>query len=198
MSFLHDRNLLDLLEQLPAKELDIQVWRVAWRSRHALDVGGGGRWNPPGRFDAVYTSLEADGAMAEVYHYLSRAPVFSSAEKVMYRIDARTNRTAVLDDPEQLRRRGLDPGQFQDVNPMLCQEIGSAAHLLEYDSLLVPSARWNCMNLVLFPDYIPLDSLVPDDGKPVNWPAWRDANEAEYARIRREGIDLWNKPVTRS
>lgn len=194
MSILHDRELLDLLEHVPAKEIETPVWRVAWRSRHVLDVGGGGRWNPPGRFDAVYTSLEANGAMAEVYHYLSRAPVLSSAEKMLYRIDVRTNRTAVLTDPELLVRLGLDSGQFQNVNPTLCQQIGSAAHLLEHDSLLVPSARWNCMNLVIFPDYLPIDSLVPDEGKPVNWPAWREANETEFARIKREGIELWHRP----
>ena len=56
------------------------VWRVTWASRDPLARGtGGGRWHPAHAFEALYTSLDENGAMAEIYFHLSKAPVFSSS-----------------------------------------------------------------------------------------------------------------------
>ena len=57
------------------------VWRMTWASRNPLVGGtGGGRWHPPNEFEVLYTSTVADGAMAEIYFHLSKAPVFSTSD----------------------------------------------------------------------------------------------------------------------
>ena len=56
------------------------VWRVARRGRDPLRGAiANGRWSAIGEFEVLYTSLEADGALAEVGHRLSLEPVWPSA-----------------------------------------------------------------------------------------------------------------------
>ena len=58
------------------------------------------------------------------------------------------------------------------------QEIGAAAHLLEFDGLLVPNARRPWLNLVLFLDRLdPYGALVVEETADVNWPAWTEARK---------------------
>lgn len=178
----HDRELLDTLEQLQKKQLDLNVWRIAWRHRDPLEPGRLGRWNP-GSFTALYASCEKDGAIAEVYYHLSKAPVFSTADKLLYKLSVKTQATLCLDDISVLHKLGVEGTNRIDASFTRCQEIGAAAHLLEYDSLLVPNFRWDCLNLVIFPEI-----LIPDDlakaGKAVsvNWPAWREKNAASVEK----------------
>ena len=87
----------------------------------------------------------------------------------------RTERTLRLTDMETLARLGVDEKNLSSMDPVRCQEIGLAAHLLEFDSVLVPSARWSGLNLVLFLDHISLDDGIRLEGEEeVNWPAWKE------------------------
>lgn len=187
MSFsLIDRELLDALEASKFEALNSDIWRVAWRSQDVLRGGLKGRWNPKSASaPALYTSLEMDGAVAEVYTLLSKQPVFSSADKLLYRLKARTQRTLILDDNSELQNLGIDLFGSANANLNECQLLAEAAYRLDFDSLLVPSARWNCSNLVLFTDLIdPNDIWIDGDPMEINWPAWADKN-AEYSRIYR-------------
>ena len=56
-------------------------------------------------------------------------------------------------------------------------EIGAAAHFLEFDSLLAPSPRWPCLNLVLFLDRLDPEALAVEKSREVNWPAWRERHK---------------------
>lgn len=185
--------LLDALESLPSEAAEFDTYRVAWRTQEVLRGGPGGRWNPTS-FPALYTSLEADGAIAEVYDLLSKAPVFSSSDKLIYKLRVRTKRTLLLDRDSALQRLGLKLYRNQRTNKSTCQEVGEAAHRLDYDSLLVPSVRWDCLNLVLFPDLMAIEDIqLCDEGTEINWPAWsKKYAEAsrEYQRRMRQGIPL--------
>ncbi|MCH7477288.1 MAG: RES family NAD+ phosphorylase [SAR324 cluster bacterium] len=55
----------------------------------------------------------------------------------------RARRDAALDAAE---------GTYQMIDYQRTQEIGAAVAFLECDGLIVPSARWNCENFVLFWD----------------------------------------------
>lgn len=167
-----DRELLDALETFECKPLEITTWRVAWRTQDVLRGGPGGRWNPDS-FIALYTSLEKNGAVAEVYSLLSKNPVFSSADKLIYKLKVNTQSTLILDDMEKLRSLGLDLPSDTEQNKHRCQMIGEVAYRLDCDSLLVPSLRWNCQNVVLFPD-LDDSASIRVVGKPeeINWPAW--------------------------
>ena len=49
--------------------------------------------------------------------------------------------------------------------------------MLDYHGLIVPSARWECCNLVVFLDHGSFDInklLSFEQATDVNWPAWRE------------------------
>ncbi len=47
------------------------------------------------------------------------------------------------------------------------------AHFLEFDGLLVPNARWDCQNAVLFGDCVPVAQRAPvKDHGLIDWRAW--------------------------
>jgi RES domain len=175
-SRIHDRTLLDLLEALDPQPLSGAAWRASWANRDPL-VGSmqGGRWHPSSSFEALYTSLDKNGSLAEMYFHLSRAPVLASSHMRLHRLQVRTRKTLWLPDMATLIRLGVDAAAYGTVQPARCQEIGAAAHFLEFDSLLAPSARWPCQNLMLFLDRLDLDeALVVEESSEINWPAWRE------------------------
>lgn len=171
---IHDRELLDALEAINPETYEGVTWRCTWAGRDPL-VGNqaGGRWNPPDGFEALYTSLEADGSLAETYYHLSKAPIFPSADIKLFRLNVVAENTLRLDE-DALIGLGIDKARFQQMEYVLSQDTGAAAHMLEFDSLLVPSARSGVLNLVLFLDRIDLDKLEVIEGKAVNWTAWKE------------------------
>jgi RES domain-containing protein len=175
-SHVHDPDLLDALEAMEPQSFDDVVWRVTWAARDALAGGtGGGRWHPPNDFEALYTSLDEDGAMDEVYHHLSKAPVFSSSHVKMNQLHVHTERTLVFKDVGSLELVGVDEDAFRRGNYSRTREIGAAARFLDMDGLIVPSARWRCLNLVLFLDRLSdLETLKVIETRDINWPAWRE------------------------
>lgn len=159
------------------------TWRTTWASRDPLlGSNAGGRWHPPASFEALYTSLEADGSLAEVYHHLSRAPVFSSAEVRLARLRVDVPRVLRLVESEILEALGVGERVLRSMDQSRSREIGDAAYFLELDGLMVPSVRWPCLNLVLFPDRLdPGSSLRVEETREVNWPAWREAHAKALA-----------------
>jgi hypothetical protein len=68
---------------------------------------------------------------------------------------------------------GVDLGRYGDLDYTRTQEIGSAVAFLENDGLIVPSARWECENLVLFDDGTLKTKLEPAAAPAtVDWQAW--------------------------
>lgn len=180
-SFL-DPDLLATLDALEGRRFEGKVWRVSWASRNPLaGNSGGGRWSPEGRFDVLYTSLQEDGALAEAYHHLSRAPVFSSSRTKLNELSVSLNNVLSLDSG-QLAALGMEDPLTSRPRDNLGQAIGEAAFMLDFQGLLVPSARWECRNLVVFLDHGSFDiskqlSLIR--ASDVNWPAWRENKFAE-------------------
>ena len=143
--------------------------------------------HPVNPFEALYTSLEADGSLAEMYYHLSRAPVFASAHMRLHRLSVQTKKTLWLPDIKSLIRLGIDEGKFSSLDHARCQEIGAAAHFLEFDGLVVPSARWPRLNLVLFMDRLGLgNGLSVLDTNEINWPAWREKSRAPIGSARAD------------
>jgi RES domain-containing protein len=178
---IHDRDLLDKLEQHHPRPQLVQAWRTTWAHRDPLSGStAAGRWNPEGHFEVLYTSLDFDGSIAEAYYHSSRAPILSTRPVKVHRLRVSTQRSLVLDSDNPLARLGVDMTRYK--NPISdqsgltrTQEIGAAAHFLEYDSLLVPSARWSCLNLVIFLDRIDSGAAIAlETSEDVNWPAWRE------------------------
>ncbi len=178
-SFL-DPDLLATLDALEGSRFKGTVWRVSWASRNPLaGNAGGGRWSPEGRFDVLYASLQEDGALAEAYHHLSRAPVFSTSHTKLNEISVSLKNVLSLDSG-QLTALGMEDPLASRPRDNLGPAIGEAAFMLDFQGLLVPSARWECRNLVVFLDHGAFDiskHLTLRKASDVNWPAWREKTQ---------------------
>lgn len=181
-----DSALIDAIEALPPVQFEGTVWRVVRKGRSPVDgARSGGRWDD-GTFDVLYTSQQRDGAIAEMYFHLGRGqPVFpSKVEYGVHELDVKLDNALQLVDLGALQRLGLETSRYgqlsydraSDEYPR-SQDIAEAAHFLEFDGLIVPSARWDCMNVILFCDRVPPGAIeIAADHGLVNWPGWIKAN----------------------
>jgi len=153
---IHDPSLLDALEKLetPWKGL---VWRQVIGQTDPLRPNArGARWNPP-ETEALYCSLSESGAQLELVSMLERQPV--KVRKAL-----RTHQLRV----DVRRSADLRSGALADVgyeNHILIaddwsvpQRMGAAAAWLGLAALIVPSARHDAGNIVLF-----VSELSPSD-----------------------------------
>ena len=125
---------------------------------------GGGRWNPPGSFPTVYTSLSPGQALEESLHTFKHFG-FSPASvlpRTVVGMKVQMSRVLDLTDQSILRRlemtrtqmvsddwRGVNDGGHE----ALTQAIGRVAFELGIEGLLVPaSASADGQNLLWFPD----------------------------------------------
>lgn len=172
---IHDRLLLDALEAIAPVRFEGRVWRVARRGRDPLRGSiATGRWSPQGEFEVLYTSLERDGALAEVGYRLSLEPVWPSRLfHDLHRLVVRTERTLRLADLDALVPLGIDITRYAGFDYTAPQAVAAAARFLEFDGLLVPSARAPCMNLVMFLDRMTADGRLDIEAtEPVDWSDW--------------------------
>lgn len=180
---LRDNALIDALESAPSTPFQGTVWRVVREGRDVLQGSCyGGRWDD-GTFDVLYTSEKADGAIAEMYFHLSRGqPVIPS--KITYRLyelRVATQRALKLADLAALATLGVDTTRYGALSYLerseeypRPQEIAETAHFVGFDGLIVPNARFECLNVVLFCDRIPPEAaeVVRDRGA-IHWNDWR-------------------------
>ncbi len=170
-----DPALLDALDAFERLPFAGEAWRVVRAGRDPLQgTAFGGRWDSA-LFDVLYTSLEPDGAAAQVHFHLSRQPVFPSKLRYgLHRIKVKTTKTLRLKDLNAMRPLGVDPARYREILCEATQAIGDAAYFLGFDSVIAPNARWSCNNLILFTDQIaPADLEVIESSK-VNWNEWRE------------------------
>ncbi|HMR31133.1 MAG TPA: RES family NAD+ phosphorylase [Geminicoccaceae bacterium] len=169
---LHDRSLLDALEAMAPTPFVGAVWRVTRKGREPLRGStAAGRWSPAGEIEVLYTSLERDGALAEIGFRLSLEPVWPSRiEHEIHRVQASADRMLRFAEVASLRPLGVDVDRYETFDYTATRAIASAAHFLEFDGLVVPSARAPCANLVAFMDRV---VLTLTHSEAVDWQAWR-------------------------
>jgi RES domain-containing protein len=176
----HDRAILDALESFDPKPFEKTAWRVVRKGRDPLrGAVANGRWNAIGEFEVLYTSLVPEGAVAEVGYRLSLEPVWPSRiEHEIHTLRIKADRTLIFENLQQLERLGVNIARYETFEYVSTQAIAAAAHFLEFDALIVPSARYDASNLVIFLDRLQ-GSLELINTDRVNWHAWR-------ARARRQ------------
>ncbi|MGH7097562.1 MAG: RES family NAD+ phosphorylase [Stellaceae bacterium] len=169
----HDRAILDALEAIDSEAFRGQVWRITRRERDPLRGSvAPGRWNPEGEFEVLYTSLQLDGALAEIGYRLSLEPVWPSRlAHEIHRIAVEAERTLRFANLGALALLGVEIARYRTFEYQATQAIAAAAHFLEFDGLIVPSARFDCANLVIFTERAPLLTLI--ESLPVDWDEWR-------------------------
>jgi len=168
-----DLELLDALDKLSRISFEGNVWRVVRATRDVLQASPvGARWDPAA-FDVLYTSLERDGALEEIYFHLSRQPVFPSIPFQIHRIELRAKGLLNLTDIPTLQKLGVDLSTFTTLDYSRTQAIGDAAFFLGFGGLIVPSARSLAHNLVIFSDRIEPEDIEPQHSELIDWKAWR-------------------------
>lgn len=178
-----DSDLIDALESIESDAYEGSIWRVVREGKDPCQCSSaGGRWDD-GTFDVLYSSVERDGAIAEMHFHLSRGqPIMPS--KVRYKIfelSVSLSRLLRIPTLEDLTRLGFNVATFGQLSHderiqeyPRTQDIAETAHFLEFDGMLVPSARWNCANMVVFCDQILAGSLdIVEDHGVIDWAAWK-------------------------
>ena len=156
---------------------DDHVWRITRAGREATrGSAANGRWSPGGTVEVLYTSLERQGALAEIGYRLSLEPVWPSRlQHEIHQLAARCERALKFADIASLAPLGVDVARYVSFDYGATQALAAAAHFLEYDGLLVPSARHDSTNLVLFMDRNLAGSLDIRSTDTVDWKGWRKA-----------------------
>jgi len=168
--------VLDALEKLDPETFDSDVWRVTRKGRDPLrGSSGNGRWGAPGELEVLYTSEQREGALAEVGFRLSLEPVWPSlVQHQIHVLAIKAERTLRLVDMQELANLGVDVSRYEAFEYAATQAIAAAAHFLEFDGILVPSARFACSNLVLFTDRVThTGHLQLVSSEDVDWADWR-------------------------
>jgi hypothetical protein len=171
-----DLQLLDTVDASARERFEGRVWRIVREGRDpTLGSPSQSLWCN-GDFDVLYTSMEQDGAIAEINALLSLQPVFPSRMRsICYELSVRSAKTLRIADLSRLAKLGVDTSRYHERRYDHTQSIADAALFLGFDALIVPSARWACQNLVLFTSRLePGDvKLASDAGVLVDWTAWR-------------------------
>jgi hypothetical protein len=144
---IHDRAVLDALEALDPEPFHGVVWRVTRKGREPLrGSAANGRWSASGELEVLYTSLDRDGALAEIGYRLSLEPVWPSRiEHEIHAIQVEAERVLRFADVAGLGPFGVDPARYRTFEYGATQAIAAAAHFLEFDGLIAPNARFNCL-----------------------------------------------------
>lgn len=171
----HDRSILDALENIVPVSFDAPVWRIT-RAGHDAIRGSvaNGRWSPGGNTEILYLSLERGGALAEIGFRLALEPIWPSQLKhEIHQVTTRTERTLRLSDVASLVPFGIEVSKYESFDYGNTRALAAAAHFLEFDGMIVPSARHKSLNLVIFMDRGSSTALELVKSEPVDWTQWR-------------------------
>ena len=131
---------------------------------------------PKGAASVLYTSLDRDGALAEIAFHWSQLDPMPSKPVLLHTLEVVAQRTLRLVRAE-LRALGVSADEYFTINPARTQEIGAAVEFLGCDGLIAPSARWECDHLILFPDRLGADIAIEVVGaETIDWIAWAKSN----------------------
>ena len=174
---IHDPELLDRLDALPKETFHGEVFRGTRQNLDPLAASfSGGRWMRRDGAGVLYTSLEREGALAEISFHWSQLNPHPTKAVVLHTLRVVAHRTLKLMRAD-LATLGLPEGAYSGVNMPRTQEIGAAVEFLGCDGLIAPCARWACDNLILFPDRMGPDAtLEVVVSQEVDWTAWATTN----------------------
>jgi hypothetical protein len=174
----YDPNLANRLSALRAEAFAGEVFRATRQNADATAPSFyGGRWawpqnGNPGA-NVLYTSMERDGALAEVASFLAElTPVPGPRELKVTRIAVSASKALHLIRTD-LISLGVDMDRYGTRDYSRTQEIGSTLAWLGLDGLIAPSARWSCDNLMIFTDnHAQNERLEPVDEELIEWRSW--------------------------
>ncbi len=153
-------DLLDSLQENPSGPFAGPVYRHMFADYPPTAVNTrGARWNPP-EVGAIYTSVEKNGAIAEAEYRLSVEPLRPTTRRTLYTLDIQLDNVLNMTSKSALAAVGVTDVELTSIDLEPCQAVGGATAWLDHDGLLIPSARHDSANLVIFPAAQDPDSLL--------------------------------------
>lgn len=179
---IHDQSLVDHLSRLPTEHFGREVYRATRVDADPIAPSiYGGRWAPQPAGDqgvsVLYTSLEQDGALAEIVSFLAEfTPIPPPRPVKVTRLAVTTSRTLRL-VRANLAVLGVDVSRYGERDYIRTQQIGAALEFLGIDGLLAPSARWACENLMIFTaNHALTERLDLVASEQIEWQSWAKAH----------------------
>lgn len=174
---IRDPALLDFLEAQQAASFEGSVYRA---TRKGLDPTtystAGGRWMVPGAASVLYTSQEQNGALAEISFHLAALSPLPTKPIALHKLAVHLRRLVRI-EKSNFSALGVEAARFGELGYTRTQQIGDAVAFLGYDGMIVPSARWQCSNLVLFQtNQNIVDSPVVQESREMDWIPWAREN----------------------
>jgi len=163
------------LAGIPRLDLDTIVWRVTQKKHDPIWYSPQpARWSRKDQ-RVLYLSLEKEGARAEAHFHLSQGGSIlrQNYDYVLYKISISVTNVFDLTDWTKLELLGLNRQDFgneyweRKTEYEKCQHISELVERFGHSQerpisgILVPSARYECNNLVLFQSYNGLCQIVP-------------------------------------
>jgi RES domain len=174
---IHNPRLIEALEKFETRSFEGDVFRATRRSLDPTTAStSGGRWAKRDGDPVLYTSLQREGALAEIaFHWSSFTPR-PTKPVLIHTLNVRCDRSLKLIKAD-LHSLGVTSDDYAIANYTRTQEIGAAVSFIGCDGLIAPSARWACDNLILFTENLAMDiTITPKTVEEVDWQAWADAN----------------------
>lgn len=157
---IRDADLLDRLAGFPIESFNGEVFRATRQNLNPLAAStNGGRWMPSGGAGVIYTSLAREGALAEISFHWGQLTPRPSKPAMVHTLAVQCQKALRLLRVD-LTELGIDNAAYAVANYQRTQQIGDATQFLECDGLIAPSARWDCDNLILFPDNMGVASTL--------------------------------------
>lgn len=185
----HDPQLLSAISSLSFSAFDGQVWGCTAKGYDPTATSSSpGRW-APGSVSVLYTSLEAEGAVAEVASYLSLLSPAPRREIELHTLHITARRTIEIADANYTAL-DIAHDHYQKRSYQRTQEIGAAIEFLGLDALIAPSARWPCRNLIVYSSNHGFNEVVDVvKSEIVDWQAWLSENSMEQEYVGRICVD---------
>ncbi len=125
----------------------------------------------------LYTSLERDGALAEVVSYLVLLTPMPKSRPLKVSCLGVSTAKALRLARVGLEALGVDMMRYGERDYARTQNIGAALAFLGLDGLIAPSARWSCSNLMIYqPNHPQNERLELIAEEYVDWTVWANAN----------------------
>ena len=160
-----DPDLLAHLEAWREAPFESAVYRVVWADRSPVQGSSGarGRWSSPdSQFEVLNTSFMPEGASAEFEAFWSLFEQRPDRQALNRRLRVRLKRTVELDFGA-LETVRVAQSDYGDREYSRTQEISDAVNYLGYDGLIVPCARYECRNLIIYIQNLTGDWVVEED-----------------------------------
>jgi RES domain len=174
---IHDPQLIDYLSSLGTREFEGDVFRATRRNLEPNTPStSGGRWAQRDGAAVLYTSLQREGALAEIAHHWGSFTPRPTKSALIHTLNVKCDRTLKLIRAD-LSALGIGENDYSKSNYVRTQEIGETVSFIGCDGLIAPSARWPCDNLILFNDNLALDvTITIKHVEEVDWQVWAEEN----------------------